>query len=317
MRWTAAATLAWTAGLALGARPLAAQRHADIDRADSLLEAGRLPEAENLYYAAARERPRDPAVRRALGRYLAGRGALRIGAVLLEEARYFGANGREVAAELAPLYAALADYRALAALPASPLTPAEQRRAEWLAANPPGAELRDSAVTALAPAEREGIGDISLVIGSDTLVARIDPGTSGIVLDTTFARRRSSRLFGATGDPRRSSAIVHEVAIGPARLRRVPARFTVLAGAKARIGLDVLAPFAPTFDEHARVLVLHAPRTRQAPGGDRYLTFATRGTLLVSRRTETVALDSPVARAWLAGRRWTWLARSGEIRVAR
>jgi hypothetical protein len=74
--------------------------------------------AESLYYRGTTRRPRDPVARIALGRYLASRGALRVGAVLLEEARYFGADSVVVARELAPVYARLHDYAALAALPA-------------------------------------------------------------------------------------------------------------------------------------------------------------------------------------------------------
>ena len=68
--------------------------------ADSLLAAGRVTAAESLYYAASSASPRDPGPRAALGRYLAARGALRIGAVLLEEARVFGGDTASLARAL-------------------------------------------------------------------------------------------------------------------------------------------------------------------------------------------------------------------------
>src|SRR5918992_5185085 len=97
--------------LVLAARPLHAQGL--LARADNLLRVGRMFAAETLYYYAVRRAPRDPVARLALGRYLAARGALRVGAVLMEEARYFGGNAKEIGAYLAPVYARLGDWKAL------------------------------------------------------------------------------------------------------------------------------------------------------------------------------------------------------------
>lgn len=291
---------------------LPAQRHPDLDRADALLATGRLMAAESIYYAAVRQRSRDPAARRALGRHLGARGALRVGAVLLEEARFFGADRRMIATDLAPLYAALGDYRALAALPESPLGTPERRRAEWLANNPPALALSDSAVVALTTGGT-GMGEIPIVIDRDTLLATIDPGTTGLVLDTTWARRRVSRLFGASADSRRASGVMSEVGIGTASLRRVPARYTPMPAGRARLGMDVLAPLTPAVDESKRQLVLRAPRARVKTAGRRLLTLTTRATTLVASPDTAVAIDSPLARSWLSGRRWTWIARAGEI----
>ena len=58
--------------------------------ADALIDAGRWTEAEDLLYAGVRARPRDPIARARLGRYLAMKGALRPGLVLIEEAGEFG-----------------------------------------------------------------------------------------------------------------------------------------------------------------------------------------------------------------------------------
>src|SRR5918997_98123 len=123
--------------------------------AGALPRAGRVEAAEALYYREARRRPRDPAARLALGRYLASRGATRIGAVLIEEARFFGASPALAALHLAPLYARLGDYKALALLPAAPLSAGERARAEWLAKNPSVVAGPESLTVALAPPEDE------------------------------------------------------------------------------------------------------------------------------------------------------------------
>jgi len=59
-------------------------------RADVLLDAGRWADAEDVLYADVRARPRDPEARARLGRYLAMKGALRPGLVLIDEAVEFG-----------------------------------------------------------------------------------------------------------------------------------------------------------------------------------------------------------------------------------
>jgi hypothetical protein len=59
-------------------------------RADKLLESGLWPQAEEAYYAQSRVQPRDPVARAELGRYLAMKGAVLPGTVLIEEAMQFG-----------------------------------------------------------------------------------------------------------------------------------------------------------------------------------------------------------------------------------
>ena len=84
----------------------AAQRALPASRADALLDAGRWAEAEEVLYADVRERPRDPEARARLGRYLATKGALRPGLVLVDEAVEFGletATARSVAAPICTL----------------------------------------------------------------------------------------------------------------------------------------------------------------------------------------------------------------------
>lgn len=71
-------------------------------RADALLEAGRWSEAEDAYYAQSRAHPREPMARAALGRYLAMKGALLPGTILIEEAQKFGLDPAIAQALLAP-----------------------------------------------------------------------------------------------------------------------------------------------------------------------------------------------------------------------
>ena len=76
-------------------------------RADVLLDAGLWPQAEEAFYAQLRIRPRSPLPRAALGRYLAMKGAVMPGAVLIEEALSFGLDSAVARALLAPWRAVL------------------------------------------------------------------------------------------------------------------------------------------------------------------------------------------------------------------
>ena len=74
-------------------------------QSDAMIDAGRWTEAEDMLYAAARARPRDPIARAQLGRYLAMKGALRPGLVLIEEAREFGLPASSARALATPIRA--------------------------------------------------------------------------------------------------------------------------------------------------------------------------------------------------------------------
>ena len=84
-------------------------------RADSLLEDGRWAEAEAAFYQQAEVAPRDPIARAALGRYIAMKGAVKPGMVLIAEARKFGLD-RRIASELAAPLSSILQWRAEAAL---------------------------------------------------------------------------------------------------------------------------------------------------------------------------------------------------------
>jgi hypothetical protein len=97
---TVALSASLLGGLAAGA---AAQGALPASRADALLDAGRWTEAEEMLYADARSHPREPEARARLGRYLAMKGALRPGLVLVDEAVEFGLETRTARALAAPI----------------------------------------------------------------------------------------------------------------------------------------------------------------------------------------------------------------------
>ncbi|MEO8621543.1 MAG: hypothetical protein ABI625_10790 [bacterium] len=98
--------------VALSARVARAQSSAPLPptRADSLLAEGRWMEAEAAYYRQSERAPRDPAARAALGRYIAMKGAVRPGLVLIAEARKFGLD-KDVTRELVTPLSALLQWR--------------------------------------------------------------------------------------------------------------------------------------------------------------------------------------------------------------
>lgn len=74
--------------------------------ADALIDAGRWSDAEETLYGEVRMQPRDPIARARLGRYLAMKGALLPGLVLIEEAQQFGlpaSTARRLAAPIRSL----------------------------------------------------------------------------------------------------------------------------------------------------------------------------------------------------------------------
>lgn len=78
-----------------------------MTHADSLLDEGRWAEAEAAFYQQSEVAPRDPVARAALGRFIAMKGAVRPGLVLIAEARKFGLDRRITNELVAPLSAIL------------------------------------------------------------------------------------------------------------------------------------------------------------------------------------------------------------------
>ncbi len=273
------------------------------------MRVGRVFAAESVYYWAATSSPKDPVARLALGRYLASRGALRTAATLMEEARLFGGDPRLVAAELAPIYERLGEYRALASLADSPLSPAEQMRAVWLRDNRPTRRGPASVIVPLMRAEPHLVGQVVVRIGRDSIVADIDPAASGLTLDTAWARRRGVTRFAPTAErlPDRMAGVVVELVVGQLSLGNVPVSFTAHGRAeRAVVGLDFLSRLAPTFDERESTLTLRpGGRVPALSHARRLPTLVTRGSYALVNGTSVVQLTSSAARALLGGRRWT------------
>jgi hypothetical protein len=96
-------------------------------RADLLLESGLWPQAEEAYYAQSRRRPRDPVARAELGRFLAMKGAVLPGTILIEEALQFGLDSTLARRLLRPWRAVL-DWRSMATLEADSIIQARPPR---------------------------------------------------------------------------------------------------------------------------------------------------------------------------------------------
>ena len=307
------------AGL-LFATTIQAQRTEDlIVRADSMLSWGRVFSAESLYYRAASLEPRNPVARLGLGKYLAARGVLRVGAVLMEEALYFGGNADTISRHLAPVYAALGDWRTLATLRGSTLTFGERARAEWLMRHAPEVDGPDSAFVPYSPSDSV-LGYVTIVVGSDTLDATIDPRVQGLVIDSAFRRRTSVRRFQSKSerDWRNASWIANTVLIGAMTLRNVPVKLEPTGHSSfARIGLDELGKLAPTFDPTGgRMLLRRTGRVRRNPKAaelvDPIPTIAMRGTVWLIRDNQLLPIDGVAARSLLRGR-WTLNPRQGQV----
>ena len=112
-------TLALALGVALAAPAVAhgqwGRSPLPRSRADVLIDAGLWPQAEEAYYAQSRLRPRAPGPRAALGRYLAMKGAVLPGTVLIEEALRFGLDSSVARALLKPWRSVL-EWREIATI---------------------------------------------------------------------------------------------------------------------------------------------------------------------------------------------------------
>ena len=314
------ARLTFGAALLLALAPLAPRAAAAqqyVARADSLLRRGRVFAAETLYYYAVRKAPRDPVARLALGRYLAARGALRIGAVLMEEARFFGGDPKTVGTYLAPVYARLGDYKALSALPGSPLPYAQRARAEWLGENGQAIAGPDSAVVALTAGDSGSFGAIALVIGGDTVQASIDPRVQGMLLDTAWLRRKTVKRFAATfdNDWRNVGGVALSVDVGPFTLSNVATGFAPTGDLhRARVGLDFIAQLAPTLDPAAKTILLRkSGRIANTAPGERIPTLTYPGGLWLVARDGVWPLGGTNATTTIGTRPFTLNAKRGEL----
>jgi len=289
-------------------------------RADRLLNAGRVFAAESLYYDAVQQDPRNPATRLALGRYLAERGALRVGAVLMEEARYFGGDAARIARDLAPVYEGLDDWASLAVLPASPLSAAERKRAEWLRDHPSSVDGPDTAVVAYRVTDTDLLGQVELRVGMRRVLATIDGRARGLVLDTSFAHDRALRLFAASDGERIArapAAVALIVRLGAFTLHDLPVTLAAQrTPERATIGLDLLARLAPTFNPLAGRMLLRKSGRLDAAHGFPIPTLMTNDGVFVVKTQTVFPLRHPDVQQYLRRVEWTLDGRRGEIVVA-
>lgn len=279
--------------------------------ADSLLAEGRLAAAESVYYAAVRQHPRDPLARAALGRFLAARGGTRAGAVLLEEAQFFGGDSAALARALVPLYVRLADYELLERLRPDVLTAAERRRAIWLAGHQREARLRDSVVVMSyrAIGDGRGIGTVIVRLGKSELPAVIDPRVSGLVVPS--AVRSDVRAFGKEGP--NTIGVTEVIRVGPVTFSNIP---TLIGNPdeSVRIGFDVIAPYYPGFDPAKGLMTLRrVDRRAPAPQGIRVPALYDNNGLriLIGNRWQPTTANGPSM--LLATRRWMWDWKLGDV----
>ncbi|MDX2184747.1 MAG: hypothetical protein SFW08_12270 [Gemmatimonadaceae bacterium] len=307
--------------VALCARPVisAAQSPAlGFGRVDPLVWSGQISRADSLLFAASSRAPRDPVTRATLGRWLLARGAIKPGTVLLEEARYFGGDAAVLARALAPAYARAGEYRALVGLQSSPLSAGERKRAESLLNAPPSSTIGDSTTVALVATEGEGLGAVVLRVGDVSLTARIDARARGLVLDTAWRSRAGVEAF-PEPTSRPIAGVARRAAIGGLVLTRTPVQFEPTGSAvDARLGLDVLAPYRPTFNAKEGVLVLRRPvsmREARSLGVAWPLLETSAGWMVVPPRDSLRLLGSAKARAAFGGRAWTLEAARGSVTV--
>jgi hypothetical protein len=274
--------------------------------ADSALNAGDLARAESLYYLAAKARPRDPSAREALGRYLGMRGAARVAVVLLEEARLFGADPARIAVQLAPLYAAIGDSRALLTLPGSPLTRTERMRAAWMAEHPESNRTDTVAATIVGSVRGDTLGRVAVRIGGRTAMAILLAQDVGITAGARLAV--GARVFA----PDSPIAALDLITIGTARVSNAPVTIGGPPGV-VMIGMSELGPLVPTFDYSKNRLTFNRPLSTLAP--IRLPLIRDRGVLRVLDRGRWVSLSDYTAGVARARQVMTIDFRAGEVRV--
>jgi hypothetical protein len=297
-----------------------------VATADSLLQRGVLERAESLYYDAARLRPRDPAARSGLARYLAGRGKSRVAVTLYEEAMRFGGDSTSIGADLAPLYLGLWQYRSLLGLQPAVVGGAERDRARWLQSHPTRMIAPDSLITVFyqpSPDSNGRLGRMTIRINGRSVDALIAVNTSGIVVSDSVATATRLRRFTARPTARAAYATLDDVAaadsIGLGRLTftNFPARVAQMS-TPAIIGTDVLGRLAPTFDPGTGRMVLRVSGSVPSSlPGDRFPTWSSATDLKLLQGGDWISVGQRQIAQMLGGRVWTLDAKSGQIVLSR
>jgi hypothetical protein len=290
--------------------------------ADSLLRRGSLERAESEYYAAARVRPHDPGARSGLGRYVAGRGATKVGVTLLEEAMRFGGDSAVIGAELVPMYLHLWEYNALLKLPTRVVNAAERERARWLEAHPTRLVAPDSevAVSYRASGDSGYLGRIPIRVNGKTVEALIAP-TGGLVLSDSVAAATRVRRYATRPAARGSSTVAigaaDSMGVGRLSFMNLPIRVGA-SNSPAVIGLDLLGKLAPTFDPKVGRVTLRVSGAapRGAPG-DPFPVLVSAADLRLLQAGGWISVVQPPVSRLLVERSWTYDAKRGLIVLGR
>ena len=308
------------ASLCAGAQCLVAQ---NIHHADSLLARGIFDQAETEYYAAVRARPRDPNARFALGHYLASRGALRIGATLIDEAMQFGLDRRLGAMALSKVYMDLGEYEALSKLSAAPLSASEKALVRWLAEHPSKATAPDSSVlVAYTRSPLEGfLGAVRIRIDGRPILAQISPNAGcGIRIADTSTVVQKLRRYPADsiGDAKFTPAVADSVGYGRMAVTNVPVEAMALPkGVQAVICFGALTRYAPTFDPRAGLMTLRLGGTAPLPGPTStvFPLIQLDGPYAIAQAGGWAQLVLPQVSSMLRDRRWTIDVKRGQLSV--
>ncbi len=289
--------------------------------ADSLLRAGMLERAESVYYAEARHRPRDPQARAGLGLFLLSRGAVKIGATLVEEAIRFGGDPGVLGPPLASAYMYLNDWRSTALLADSPLRDGQKKRNSWLLQHPVRVIAPDSTVLiAMARTPVDSfIGVTPVRLNGTTVKALIRPAMHcKIELSDTSRALAKLRTFPDTktrGGVPYLAAAADSVGLGRMTILGVPIDVRQLGpGVEATICFGELMPFSPTFDSRAGLIALHVSALPAPPRTTTTVPFyAPEGRLALIRAGGLSSIASPTVRSFLGDSRWTIDTRRGQI----
>jgi hypothetical protein len=245
----------------------------------------------------------------ALGRYLVGRGATRVGATLFEESLRFGGEPSIAGRDLVPVYLEIGEFRPLANL--SVTTPTERARARWLAAHQSRIVAPSQSLTAVFRPSSDDVivGHIPLRVNGRMVDAAVMSQIQGIVVaDSAVARGLHN--FGPRDKSSRMSllAVADSIGIGRLTMMDVPVTIGRLDdGQSAAIGLDVLGRLATTFDPHAnRVTVRAGGSAPVSVAGEHFATWTAPSDVRIVQAGGWISVSCPQIAKLLREHRWTF-----------